>query len=323
MATWRAPKESRLHARMAVDATAVLRYCREQTAAGGVRVTPGVVVGVAFQRAVEQVPAFHHRVVLGRVVPFSSHDVAFAVDIGDGDDLAPTKVLAVDGKSVVDVAAELAEGAARLRARRDRPHATATGLANTLPWFLLRPVLATASLLNGGLGVPAFGQPAHPLGSLFVTNIGSFGLDEGYVAAVPFARVPLYVCLGAVADAPMAVDGQVVVRPQLVMTATSDHRLVDGAHAAALARRVRASLADPWSLDRIAPAGAGQAAGPPRGGDVTTDPELGPDQQVPAENPAEDPDEGTAEDTIGGTATRARELSPAEGDDDETAAAQR
>ncbi|HWH30397.1 MAG TPA: 2-oxo acid dehydrogenase subunit E2 [Mycobacteriales bacterium] len=250
VATWRAPRESRLHARMAVDATAVLDYCRDATARSGVRVTPGVVVGVAFQRAVEQVPAFHARVVLGRIVPFTAYDVAFAVDIGQGDDLAPTKVGAVDRKTVVEVAAELEAGAVRLRQRQDRAHATTTGIAHAVPWWAMRPVVATASLLNGGLGVPAFGQPAHPLGSLFVTNIGSLGLDEGYVAPVPFARVPLYVCVGAVADAPMAVDGEVVVRPQLVMTATSDHRLVDGAHAAKLARLVRASLADPASLDR-------------------------------------------------------------------------
>lgn len=251
MATWRAPRESRLHARMAVDAGGLLAYCRDQAAVTGVRISPAVVVGMAFQRAVEQVPAFHTRVVFGRIVPFRSYDVAFAVDIGDGDDLAPTKVHGVDRKTVADVAAELDAGAALLRARRDRAHTTTTSLAHALPWWGLRPVLATASLLNGGLGVRAFGQPAHPLGSLFVTNIGSFGLDEGYVAPVPFARVPLYVCVGAVVDAPMAVAGEVVVRPQLVITATADHRLVDGAHAATLARMVRASLADPASLDRL------------------------------------------------------------------------
>jgi pyruvate dehydrogenase E2 component (dihydrolipoamide acetyltransferase) len=66
---------------------------------------------------------------------------------------------------------------------------------------------------------------------------------------VPLARVPLYVCVGAVSDAPMAIDGEVVVRPRVVMTATADHRLVDGAHAAQLARLVRAMLADPESID--------------------------------------------------------------------------
>ena len=249
VATWRAPREGRLHARMAVDATAILDYCRRRREETGVMVTPGVVVGMAFARGVVQVPAFLNRVVFGRIVPFRSHDVAFAVDIGDGDDLAPTKVCDVDGKTVVDVARELAAGAARLRAREDRDYETSSSIARSLPWFTLRPVLAAASLLNGGIGVPAFGQPAHPFGSLFVTNIGSFGLDEGYVAPVPLARAPLYVCVGAVSDAPMAVDGKVVVRPQVVLTATADHRLVDGAHAAKLARRVREALADPDALD--------------------------------------------------------------------------
>ena len=158
-------------------------------------------------------------------------------------------VCAADTKTVVEVAAELVAGAERLRARKDRDFQTTNGIARLVPWFLLRPVIALASLLNGGIGVRAFGQPAHPLGSLFITNIGSFGLDEGYVAPVPLARVPLYVCVGAVSDAALVVDGKVAVRPQLVITATADHRLVDGAHAAKLARIVRTLLADPQLID--------------------------------------------------------------------------
>ena len=77
-------------------------------------------------------------------------------------------------------------------------------------------MLPAVSLLNGDIGVRALGQPAHPLGSMFVTSIGSFGLDEVYVAPMPLARVPFYVCVGAVNDAALAVDGQVVVRPQPV-----------------------------------------------------------------------------------------------------------
>lgn len=257
VATWRAPREGRLHARMAVDATALLAYCARMRAQHGVAVTPGVVTGMAFARGVGTVPAFHNRVVFGRIVPFASYDVAFAVDIGNGEDLAPTKVCDVDTKTVVQVARELVAGAARLRARKDADYETTSGIAAAVPWWALRPVLAAASVLNGGIGVRAFGQPAHPLGSLFVTNIGSFGLDEGYVAPVPLARVPLYVCVGAVRDAPMAVDGAVVVRPQLVLTATSDHRLVDGAHAAQLARFVRSALADPDTLDALPSGRAG------------------------------------------------------------------
>lgn len=249
IATWRASKEGRLYARMAVDATPLLAYCAELTRTTGVPISPATVVGLAFQRGVEQVPAFHHRVAFGRLVPFEAYDVAFAVDIEGGDDLAPTRVRAADTKTLTDVSRELIAGAQRLRDRADRDFQTSNGIARVIPWFLLRPMLMLASVLNGGIGIRAFGQPAHPLGSLFITNIGSFGLDEGYVAPLPFARVPLYVCIGAVTDAPMAVDGQVVVRPRVVITATADHRIVDGAHAAALARLVRGYLADPQTLD--------------------------------------------------------------------------
>src|SRR3954465_10347515 len=139
VATWRAPKEGRLHARMAVDATALLAFCAEQRAVTGMPVSPAVVVGLAFQRGVEQVGAFHNRVVFGRIVPFPSYDVAFAVDIEGGDDLAPTKIRDVDRKSTVDGARELVAGAERLRARGDRDFQTTNGIARLVPWFLLRP----------------------------------------------------------------------------------------------------------------------------------------------------------------------------------------
>lgn len=252
VATWRAPREGRLHGRLAVDASALVEYCARQSARCGARVSPTLVVGMAFQRGVVQVPAFHRRVVLGRVVPYRSYDMAFAVDIGAGADLAPAKVCGVDRKSVVEVARELEAGAERLRTGQDDDFESANDTARALPAWTLRPLLSGASLLHGGLGVSAFGMPAHPLGSMVVTSIGVGGLDEGYVAPVPFARVPLYVCVGGVADAPMALDGQVVVRPQVVITATADHRLVDGAHALALARFVRAALAEPDSLDQTA-----------------------------------------------------------------------
>jgi pyruvate dehydrogenase E2 component (dihydrolipoamide acetyltransferase) len=61
--------------------------------------------------------------------------------------------------------------------------------------------------------------------------------------------VPLYLAVGAVRDAAVVVDGEVTVRPQLVLVATADHRLVDGAHAGRIATSLRHSLADPTRLD--------------------------------------------------------------------------
>ena len=245
--TWRASRDGRLYGRLAVDATALIRHLDAVRAATGERVTVTHAVGKAVALAMLAVPEAHGRVLLGRVVPYPSCDIGFAVDIA-GADLAPVKVRGTADKSLAEIAAEVAEGARRLRAGEDRDFALTSALARFVPWFLTRPLLALAGLVNGGLGWRAFGQPGFPLGSAFVSNVGPFGLDEGLLAPVPFARVPIYVLVGRVTDAPTVVDGAVAVRPQLVLTFTADHRIVDGAQAGRLVATVRQSLLEPSRL---------------------------------------------------------------------------
>jgi pyruvate/2-oxoglutarate dehydrogenase complex dihydrolipoamide acyltransferase (E2) component len=248
VATWRPSRDGRIYGRMVVDATPLLAYVDRARAETGVPVTVTHVVGKAVAAAVEREPAFHHRVVLGRLERYPSYDIGFAVDVDAGDDLAPSKVHDVDRLSVVEVARALVEGAGRLRSGTDRDFAASSRLVQRLPWFSLRAVAAAASLLNGGLGRRAFGQPGFPLGCAFVSNVGTFGLDEGFLAPVPFARVPLYVLVGRVHEAAAVVDGAVVVRPTLVLTATADHRVVDGAQAGRLAAVLKDLLARPEDL---------------------------------------------------------------------------
>ena len=259
VATWRPSRDGRIYTRMVVDVSATLAYVEDVRARTGDKVTVTHVVGAAVGRAIRAVPEVRARVFAGRILPFKTCDVAFAVDIAAGTDLAPIKVRDVDQKSPTEVADELAAGAARLRAGRDPHHSRSAWFVRYAPPWTLRPLIGAASVLVGGLGIGAFGQPGFPLGAAFVSNLGSLGLDEGYLAPVPFARVPLYVSIGAVRDDAVVVDGAVVVRPQVVIGATADHRLVDGAHAGRIAQIVRDLLADPSQLER--PAGAGAQDG--------------------------------------------------------------
>jgi pyruvate/2-oxoglutarate dehydrogenase complex dihydrolipoamide acyltransferase (E2) component len=67
------------------------------------------------------------------------------------------------------------------------------------------------------------------------------------------------VLVGAVTQRPVAVAGQVVVRPMLTLTATFDHRYVDGVRAARFAQAVVEYCAHP---DRFEPdAAPGRRAG--------------------------------------------------------------
>jgi pyruvate/2-oxoglutarate dehydrogenase complex dihydrolipoamide acyltransferase (E2) component len=234
---------------MEVDATPIMEYAQSLSAASGVRVTLTHVVGKAVAAGLRDIPAFNARVVFGRIVPHPRVDIGFAVDLADGGDLAPVTLRSVDAMSTSQIAQEVAARVDSVRSGADRDFAVSNAWVRLAPYLLVRPVLAFVSVWNGGLGLRAFGQPGFPLGGAFISNVGSLGLDEGYLAPVPFARCPLYICIGAVRERALAVRGTVVVRPVVVLTATADHRIVDGAHAGRLAAFLRAALADPATLD--------------------------------------------------------------------------
>jgi pyruvate dehydrogenase E2 component (dihydrolipoamide acetyltransferase) len=81
-----------------------------------------------------------------------------------------------------------------------------------------------------------------------------FGLDEGYVPPTPFARVPVYILVGAVRERAVVKDGQCVPQQQLTITATIDHRFIDGAQLGTLAKIIREILENPASLEAAATA---------------------------------------------------------------------
>jgi pyruvate dehydrogenase E2 component (dihydrolipoamide acetyltransferase) len=231
-----------------LDVTAALAYVDEIRARTGERVSLTHMVGAALGRGLAAVPEIRARVVLGRIVTYPTCDVGFAVDVA-GDDLAPVKVRAVDRLTPLEVAREVDRRAARLRAGTDPRHNRSSALVRLAPPWAMRPLLAAAGVLVGGFGVGAFGQPGFPLGAAFVSNVGSLGLDEAYLAPVPFARVTLYLAVGAIRDVPAVVDTAVVVRPQVVVSATADHRLIDGSHAGRVATLLRRLMADPSLLE--------------------------------------------------------------------------
>jgi pyruvate dehydrogenase E2 component (dihydrolipoamide acetyltransferase) len=234
---------------MEIDATPALEYAAALSATSGTRVTLTHVVGKAVAAGLCEVPAFNARVVFGRVVPCPRVDVAFAVDIGAGHDLGSVKLIAVDTMSIPQIASDIAERSAGVRAGTDRDFRRSNAWIRFAPWFAIPPVLSVLSLWVGGLGLPAFGQEGFPFGGAFISNVGSLGLDECFLAPFPLARCPLYVCIGAVRERPVVVDGAVAVRPVVVLTATADHRIIDGAHAARLAAFLRSALADPSTLE--------------------------------------------------------------------------
>ncbi|MDX6203086.1 MAG: hypothetical protein QOF82_2656 [Frankiales bacterium] len=249
IASFRASRDGRIYTRLALDATPVLGYVERTRARTGVPVTITHVVAAALARAIRDVPEVRARVVLGRALPLEDCAISFTVDVDGGADLAPIRVDAADRKTPAEIAALVRPAVERVRQGRDPAHRRGATWVARLPWWGLRAGLGVAGFVFSGLGRPAFGQSAFPLGAALVSNVGPLGLDEAFLAPMPMARVPLYLAVGAVRDAAMVVDGELAVRPQVVLVATGDHRLIDGAHAGQVVAILRDLLTHPDKLD--------------------------------------------------------------------------
>ncbi len=250
VATWSAPHEGRLMTRVVVDADPVLDYVSRRRAEGAQGLTPMHVLGAAAARALLLVPEGNARVVAGRIVPFDGVPVGFAVDVGRGTDLAPVKVEHAERRTPAEIATLVRAGVRALREGTDEGFRLSTRIAATVPTPLMRPLLAVSSLVLGGLGLPLLGQQGNPLGSVFISNVAPLGVEEVFLAPVPFARAHVYLALGTVSERPVVRDGAVVAVKQFTLCLTGDHRLVDGVQCAIYLAALQELLADPDRLDR-------------------------------------------------------------------------
>ncbi len=80
-------------------------------------------------------------------------------------------------------------------------------------------------------------------GTFTISNGGVFGS----LLSTPIINPPQSAILGMhkIQDRPMAVDGNVVVRPMMYLALTYDHRLIDGREAVTFLVRVKECIEDP------------------------------------------------------------------------------
>ena len=91
---------------------------------------------------------------------------------------------------------------------------------------------------SGGLKLPDLEG-----GTFTISNLGMFGIEQ-FIAVLNPPQAAI-LAVGATVDRPVAIDGEVVVRPMMTVTLTVDHRAVDGAPAAEFLRSVKSFLEDP------------------------------------------------------------------------------
>ena len=251
IATWSAPREGNIYGKVILDARPALEYIKKLRQETGEKITLTHLITRAIALTLREPIDLNGYISFGRFVPHKTVDLSIIVAIDGGRNLSMVKLKEVDEMSVSEIARQLNQRVTEVRSGKDKDMKQTMSTARWVPWFLLGPLLTLVGWVSSGLGfsIPAFGVRAFPFGAGVITNVGVFGVDEAFVPPTPFARVPLYLLVGALREAPYVEGGEVKIRQEVTLTATLDHRFVDGAQAAVLARKLREVFANPESID--------------------------------------------------------------------------
>jgi pyruvate/2-oxoglutarate dehydrogenase complex dihydrolipoamide acyltransferase (E2) component len=249
-AVWGWPEDPQVYGRQEFDAQPILdaiEVLRERT---GARVTPTHLIVRALALAFRDTPSMNTRLARGRFHPRESVDIFVIVASGGGGDLSGVKVREADQKGAPEIARELDERAADARAGKgelDR----AKRMMEILPRSILGLSLRLSAFLTSNLrmNLSGMGMPREAFGSAMVSNIGVFGVGEGWAPLSPIYRVPMIMLVGEIERKPWAVGDEVRVHPVIPVTATIDHRWVDGYGIAGVAETIKKYLANPLAYE--------------------------------------------------------------------------
>jgi pyruvate/2-oxoglutarate dehydrogenase complex dihydrolipoamide acyltransferase (E2) component len=257
-AMWGAPNDPQIFGALDIDATRLVDFMNRCRAAGH-RITPTHLVGRAVAHALREVPDLNVRIVGEHAVQRPSVEIFFITAVKGGRDLSGVKVERAEVKSVFEISEELTArsrtmkgtpGTAedpRFAVKADRGFAKTKNITNAMPGPILRQALRLSAWITGehAKSIESLSLAASPFGSAMVTNVGMFGLPMGFAPLSWMYRVPLLVLAGEIIEKPVAIEGRVEVRPILPLSATIDHRYVDGWHLSQLMKPFRDYLADP------------------------------------------------------------------------------
>lgn len=254
MGTWKTAKDPSVYGYMEIDMSKVEEFLPEYCKKHDVKITPAHLVGRALAFCMKRRPEINAMIRGSRIYLRENVSLFYQVNIpGEGEDkikkatLSGAVIHEAENLTTSQIAKTLREKASNIRAGKDAEMKKNMDVFKILPWWFVRYYLDIASWLMYGLNLNLkfLGIPSDPFGSAMITNIGSLGIDVAWAPLCPYTRVPLLLTIGATTDKPVAVNGQVEVRPILPIAVTFDHRLIDGVHAANMAKDFKMCFGEP------------------------------------------------------------------------------
>lgn len=253
--TWQTAYDPSIYGSMKIRMDRAMRYIDDFRAATGKRITVTHLVAKAIAMALARCPDANAILRWNKIYLRRSIDLSLLVVIDkQGDDtgkvdLSAVKVEGADRLSLAEMADKVEAHVAKVRARQDKALESTRQSMQLIPFWFINRFLKLLSFFMYTLNMDLrwAGLPKDAFGSAMITNIGSLGLDLGYVPLVPYSRCPILAAPGVVRDEPVVEDGKIVPGKMMDLAATFDHRIIDGAHAAVMAKVIRKMFDDPYT----------------------------------------------------------------------------
>ncbi|WP_342376742.1 2-oxo acid dehydrogenase subunit E2 [Myxococcus stipitatus] len=252
LGAWRSPRDPSAYASLDVRMEKALEFLEGWKARTGQRLTVTHLVAKAAADALRRYPEAN--VLLRWGAPSQRADVGVCVLVVQPEesgrvDLTTATVPHADGLSLAAFGRELERRVGRVRSRADAEIERGKRRSYRIPGMLMGWALRLLSFVWFTLNVDLrwVGMPRDPFGSVVVTSLGSLGLERGYVATVPYTRVPLVLAPGSVRTVPVVEAGALVPGKLMTLTCTWDARALDVEVISRVLRHVAAALESPES----------------------------------------------------------------------------
>jgi pyruvate/2-oxoglutarate dehydrogenase complex dihydrolipoamide acyltransferase (E2) component len=250
--TWQTAYDPSVYGTMDLRMDEAMRYIKAFREKTGRRLTVSHLMAKAAAAVMEACPDANAVMRWNRIYLRKRIGIFFQVvmtDEGDGKaDLSGATLYDVEKMSLVEICDEFERKVDLVRKRKDPALEKTRGTFLAIPFFALNRLLKLISFFSFTLNLDLrwAGIPSDPFGSMMITNVGTLGLDVAYVPLVPYARVPILLAVGAVKEKPIVDSGAIVVAKMMAVSATFDHRVIDGFHASVMSKVLKAWLEKPF-----------------------------------------------------------------------------
>lgn len=255
MGSWQTAADPSVYGLLEIEMTKTLAFQNELAAKTGTRISISHFVGKAVAHAMSERPEMNGLIRFKRIYLRKHVDLFYQVNVpgADGDPVGKANLTGVvvrgaENLSTAQIAQDLNRQTGKIKGGEEGELMKSVKIMSWMPWPLAHIALNIFSFLTYDLmwDLRFLGIPRDPFGSVMITNVGSMGGDTAWAPLVPYTRVPLLLTVGQVKPRPWVTEtGTVEARPVMRIGVTFDHRLMDGAHAAAMSRLFEKCFAEP------------------------------------------------------------------------------